>query len=83
MKKTGEFMGNATTPMVTDTTTKVSMARVSIALYLLLTHNSYIRTLFFLLAVEVTVRGKVGLLAHKYNNNKKKKLLEKYLFIIT
>lgn len=55
-------MGNATTPMVTDTTTKVSLALVSIASMLLLTcwSNNPSSTLFCLFTVEVTVRGKVG-----------------------
>lgn len=39
-------MGNATTPMVTDTTTKVSVALVSVMLKLLLTFVSS-STLFF------------------------------------
>lgn len=62
MKRTGVFMGNATTPMVTDTTTKVSLALVSMASVLLLTYwsNNPSSTLFCLFTVEVTVRGKVG-----------------------
>lgn len=62
MKRTGVFMGNATTPMATDTTTKVSLALVSVVSMLLLTYwsNNPSSTLFCLFTVEVTVRGKVG-----------------------
>lgn len=53
MKKTGGFMGNATTPMVTDTTTKVSVAsrldRVEVVPHMSLVSSS---TLLFVFCLQ-------------------------------